>query len=237
MPYPVYWAAARPAVRHSHMGDLDLLWMLIGFLLTLMVFSYLFGDNPAFRLASYLLVGVAAGYTAVVLIFEVIVPRIGTPLMSSNLQSQILTAVPIILGLLLLTKLSPRLSGLGNVSMAYLVGAGAGAAVGGAVMGTLFQQIEAAIAPFGMNGLGQLIQGILMVVGAAGTLLYFHFSARPRPDGTPGRSPLIETGARIGEIFIGLTLGALFAGVMASALTALLERLNFLIQTILYLFR
>jgi hypothetical protein len=121
--------------------------------------------------------------------------------------------------------------------MAYLVGAGAGAAVGGAVMGTLFQQIEAAIAPFGMNGLGQLIQGILMVVGAAGTLLYFHFSARPRPDGTPGRSPLIETGARIGEIFIGLTLGALFAGVMASALTALLERLNFLIQTILYLFR
>ena len=56
------------------------------------------------------------------------------------------------------------------------------------------------------------------------------------PDGAPRRSALIETGAKIGEVFIGLTLGALFAGVMASALTALLERLNFLIQTILNLF-
>ncbi|HNZ13455.1 MAG TPA: hypothetical protein PKL11_07335 [Anaerolineaceae bacterium] len=221
------------------MGNLDLLWTLIGFLLTLMVFSYLFGDNPVFRLASYLLVGVGAGYTAVVLIFEVIIPRLGAPLLSGDLTRQVLAGVPIILGLLLLTKLSPRLSSLGNVSMAYLVGAGAGAAVGGAIFGTLFQQIGAAIAPFGMDGpnpFGQLLQGVLMVIGAAATLLYFHFSARPRPDGAPRRSPLIETGAKIGEVFIGLTLGALFAGVMASALTALLERLNFLIQTILNLF-
>jgi hypothetical protein len=43
---------------------------------------------------------------------------------------------------------------------------------------------------------------------------------------------LVESLARIGQVFIGITLGALFAGVYASALTALMERIGFLFNVI-----
>jgi len=37
---------------------MDILWTVVGFLLTLLILSFIFGDNPLFRIASYLFVGV-----------------------------------------------------------------------------------------------------------------------------------------------------------------------------------
>jgi predicted membrane protein len=39
----------------------DLIWGIIGFLLSILVFSYLIGDNPLFRFAIHLFIGVSAG--------------------------------------------------------------------------------------------------------------------------------------------------------------------------------
>ena len=36
----------------------------LGLILTLLVFSYLIGDNPLFRIAIYLFIGVSSGYAA-----------------------------------------------------------------------------------------------------------------------------------------------------------------------------
>lgn len=43
---------------------------------------------------------------------------------------------------------------------------------------------------------------------------------------------LIQILGRIGQVFIAITLGALFAGVLSAALAALIERLAFLINVI-----
>ena len=45
-----------------------------------------------------------------------------------------------------------------------------------------------------------------------------------------GRLRLIEFCASVGRIFIGITLGTIFAGVYAAALTALIERISALIN-------
>jgi hypothetical protein len=66
-----------------------------------------------------------------------------------------------------------------------------------------------------------------MLVGTITTLVYFHFGARSTPDG-PQRSKLVIVLGWIGQIFIAITLGVLFAGVFAAAMTALIERLNFI---------
>jgi hypothetical protein len=60
------------------------------------------------------------------------------------------------------------------------------------------------------------------------TLVYFHFGARAAPDGTVRRYQAIEMVAFAGSIFVAIALGALFAGVYAASLTALVERLHFL---------
>ena len=57
----------------------------LGFLLTLMILSYLVGDNPAFRVAVYIFVGVSAGYVAAVAWWQVIYPKVFLALFSGTL--------------------------------------------------------------------------------------------------------------------------------------------------------
>ena len=66
-----------------------------------------------------------------------------------------------------------------------------------------------------------------MLVGTITTLVYFHFGAKATAGG-PQRSKLVIWLGWIGQVFIAITLGVLFAGVIAAALTALIERMNFI---------
>lgn len=214
--------------------NIDLIWMIVSFILTLCVFSYLFGDNPIFRFVTGILIGVSAGYFAVVIIYQVLLPRLVIPL----LQGSIVALIPLFLSGLLLTKLSPRLSKLGNLSMAYLVGAGAAIAIGGAVLGTLFTQVKGAInsfTPITTNSTQNwllLIEGGFILLGTIASLVYFNFGAKEKGGQPPKRSPMVAFFAGIGQFFIAITLGAVFAGVMTSAITALIERSDFIIQTV-----
>lgn len=208
---------------------MDLIWTLVAFLLTIFIFSYLFGDNFLFRLASYLFVGVSAGYVFVLVIFQVIIPRLVMPLQSFNLMEMLVFIIPpLVGGALLLTKISPRMASLGTLPMAYLVGVGAAVAVGGAVFGTLLGQVGGTAKTITVAG----VEGFIVLVGTICTLAYFQFSGSARPGQTMLRQPLVEGLATAGQVFIGITLGALFAGVYAAALTALMERLAFLFTTL-----
>jgi hypothetical protein len=218
--------------------DMQTIWIGVGFILTLMVFSYLLGDNILFRLVTYLFVGVSAGYVFILVLFQVIIPRLIAPLTSYGIgELALFVVIPLILSTMLLFKISPRLAGLGTLPMAYLVGVGAAVAIGGAVFGTLTGQVagmgrEVAGAVDPLDFLG----GLIILVGAVCTLAYFQFSARTPTPGQAGaqtqRGPLVEALARIGQVFVGLTLGALFAGVYAAALTALMERIGFIFNVI-----
>jgi hypothetical protein len=208
---------------------IDIIAGFIGLILTLMVFSYLIGDNPLFRIAVYLFVGVASGYAATAVWHYVLVPKLFQPLVTLNP----LSFVPLIFGISLLAKLSPRISWIGNFAMAVLVGVGAAAAIGGALLGTLVPQFQAAIDAFDIRGSGgganaivTLVEGIVMFVGTVLTLASFHFSAGRAADGTPKRNPIIDGIAWAGRLFIAITLGVLFAGVYMAALTAMIERLS-----------
>lgn len=216
---------------------MDIIWTLIGFVVTLLVFSYVLGDNPLFRIAAYILVGVSAAYAALLVIYQVLLPRLIQPLA----QGSYLLVIPLLLGVLLLAKLFPRFSAVGSLSMGYLVGAAAGVAVGGALLTTLLGQMQGAINEFDLvtaarqNGNTQLMQiseGVILLVGTVASLAYFQFGARKRPDQAPRRHPLIDILAQVGQVFIAITLGALFAGVFSAALAALVERLDFIIQFI-----
>ncbi|MEM5773646.1 MAG: hypothetical protein AAGU05_01495 [Anaerolineaceae bacterium] len=221
----------------------ELIWMLVAFLLTLVIFSYLFGDNALFRLGAYLFVGVTAGYVTTLVIYQVLWPRIVLPLVNGEPAEKLLALVPLGLGLLLLLKLSPRYAAAGGIPMAYLVGIGAALTVTGAVFGTLFGQANGAVNAFRVTGLpylsGQtggvvftLLKAGLMLIGTLSALVYFNFTGRGKP-GEPSRRPAwMESISRVGQIFIAITFGALFAGVFLASIAALVNRLEFLQQVI-----
>lgn len=210
----------------------ELTWMILSFILTVMVFSYLFGDNLVFRIVSAIFIGVSAGYFFVLLFYQVIMTRLYAPLISGKM----ITLVPLCLSGLLLLKLSPRFSKFGNLPMAYLVGTGAAVTIGGAVMGTLIGQVKATILPFfsvtSTTPIANIIEMLIMLVGTTATLIFFNFGARKTQNKPPQRSIFTRIIAWIGQIFISITLGAVFAGVLTSAVTALIERSDFIIQTL-----
>ena len=59
---------------------LDFITGALSFLFTLLILSYLIGDNPLFKIAVYLFVGVASGYAAAVIIWQVLYPKLFMPL-------------------------------------------------------------------------------------------------------------------------------------------------------------
>ena len=214
---------------------IELVSALAGLLLTLMVFSYLIGDNPLFRIAVYLFIGVASGYAAAIVWHSVLIPKLFQPLMALNP----LAIIPLVFGVSLLAKLSARTAWIGSFAMAVLVGVGAAAAIGGALIGTLLPQAQAAIDGFdilsagsGLEAASRLLEGVILLGGTVFTLASFHFSAGRAVDGVPKRNRIIEGIAWVGRIFIAITFGALFAGVYMSALTAMIERLSFVLNFI-----
>lgn len=214
----------------------DLLTGLISFLLTLMVLSYLVGDNPAFRVAIFIFIGVSAGYAAAIAWNQVIFPRLIQPLVHGGWTNFVLL-VPLMLGLLMFTKLSPQTARLGNPSLALVVGVGAAVAIGGGVLGTLFPQTLAVVNTFDLPAIAQgfprwlalLSEALIMFIGTVTTLLYFHFGAKPTLAG-PQRHPAIRILAMIGQVFVAITFGVIFAGAFTAALTAMVSRLEFLVK-------
>jgi hypothetical protein len=216
----------------------DLLSAGISFIITVLILSYLFGDNPLFRATAYVFVGVSAGYVAAIAWNQVILPQIILPIWSgtafSSAWQTIVVTVPLVGGILLLAKAFPRLSGFGQLPMAYLVGVGAAVTIGGAVLGTLLPQIGATIGSFNaktaiarnVDPAIMILNGILILIGVVGTLAYFHYGARQKIDGTVKRNFVIEILTLIGRIYVAITFGVLFAGVYMAALTALIERMD-----------
>ncbi len=212
------------------MPTLDLITGALAFLFTILIFSYLLGDNPLFRIGTYVFVGGAAGYVAAVAMWQVIYPRLILPLAGGTPLERALLAIPLILTGLLLMKSWPRLSFLGTPAVAFLAGISAAVTVGGAVIGTLVPQTLAAMNAYDLgkytSPLEGLWSGTFILVGTVTTLAYFHFGARTLPDGSIRRYRILEILAWIGRIFIAITLGVLFAGVLLASLAAFVERLT-----------
>ncbi len=212
----------------------EFIGLAVGFLLTILIFSYLMGDNPFFRLAIHVFIGVSAAYVAIITINNVLIPRLIMPLINGSQGERLLSIILLVPSLFLFFKVT-RLRRAGNWSVAILVGIGAAAAIGGAITGTLFPQILGTINSVDPSAYtvttsrwDQAINGLIIVVGTISTLLYFHFGTQDIPGQSDERLPFIESISKIGKVFLAITFGALYAGVYLSALAALVERLSFI---------
>ena len=91
------------------LSTLDLIGALLGFVLTVFVLSYIWGDNVLFRIATHLFVGVAAGYVTIVVIQNIILPQMIWPFLDGDRNEKIFAILFLILGVLMLTKISQHL--------------------------------------------------------------------------------------------------------------------------------
>jgi hypothetical protein len=213
-------------------NQMELFGILVSFTFTVLVLSYALGDNLLFRLAVHIFIGATAGYAAAVALKDVLIPRLG----AMNQTQMMVALIWILLLGMKLFGASPRISRVGNIAAALMVGVGAAVAVGGAIQGTLVPQVSAASNFFNsasyQNPIQALVWGSFALVGTITSLAHFHFSAKAVPNQIPKRARWIELISMVGQVFISIALGVIFAGVYSAALLALIERFNFVVQII-----
>lgn len=205
----------------------DLIGLIIGLFLTLFIYSYVIGDNPLYRLAAHILVGVSAAYAAVIAIQQVIWPVIEQFRQNPTGRDSLLWLVPLFFVLLLLAKRVSSLAWLGNMSVALMAGVGAAVALLGAMMGTVWPQVTA-VSNSGRPALQTLLIAFLTVF----TLLAFQFTRR-QSSPTAGRVAWREIPAQLGRGVLMITFGALFAALFSTSLILLSSRLSYYLDQIL----
>lgn len=211
-------------------------------IMTLMIFSFLYKDNPFYKFAEHLFVGVSAAYWMVYGFWATLVPNLFAKIFpgwtASTFGPMGMTFDPdapvdpvywiaAILGLFMLARLIPRMAWLSRWSLAFIVGWSAGTNLTRFVQSDFIKQIENTIGlvqttPFDLM---PILTAIVVVGGVIAGLVYFFFSA-PHTGVVGGVS-------RVGIWVLMITFGASFGyTVMAriSLLTGRLESLQTLIR-------
>lgn len=197
----------------------DIGGLILGFLLTIFVLSYVVKDNPLYRLAVHMLVGVSAGYAVVVVVTEVIAPIIEAIFLGDDAAVGIFWIIPLLLALFLLLKIVPKTAWLGNSSMAVLIGIGASVGLVGAVAGTLVPQVLVQYD----NGWLAVIIALLTIF----TLAYFLFTGRVMKDGSVAMPRWYPAITVVGRVVIVMTLAAFYAALVNTSLIILIDRVGF----------
>lgn len=195
------------------------LWI-AGFL-TLCVFSFLLGDNPFYKFAEHVYVGVSAGYWMCVGYWGTIKPEITDPLKAHNWYA----LIPLALGIMLLFQLSPKTSWVSRWPLCFLVGMYAGLQIVYTMDSMIIEQVKASIKPLWVQSAAGIEWGTMfinwvLVFGLLTGMIYFYFSV-------PHQGLVFGTGARIGIWVLMIALGASFGYTVMARISLLIGRMLF----------
>ncbi len=169
----------------------DFLWTTLAAFLTLCTFSFLYKDNPFYKFAEHLVVGVSAGYFALVLWHQALIPNLFNKLGDGNWyllwlnSSEPWYLIPALLGMMMWTRFSRKLSWVSRWPIALYMGIAAGVAIPREMRARVLEQMNSAM--LGTinwdNFLGHSvfdtasgIASIIIFVGTLSALFYFFFS-------------------------------------------------------------
>ena len=126
------------------MADLaliDLVGFWIGIFLTFCILSFLYKDNPFYKFAEHLFIGVSIGYVVTKQYYDTLRPKLIVNLGDGKWWY----VIGLVLAVMLLMKLFRKTSHLGRYPIAFVVGLFAGLQITGVAQGDLGKQAEGAM--------------------------------------------------------------------------------------------
>ncbi|HHT9152394.1 MAG TPA: hypothetical protein ACFYEM_02520, partial [Candidatus Hypogeohydataceae bacterium YC40] len=233
------------------LGRLSFSWEGIGTMiaagLTLAIYSFLYKDNPTFKVVENLYVGVALGYTVIITWFNALKPDLYDPLLvplfTGHAQltlrigstswsllvpflghAQYLLLVPMFLGIFMLLRFTRRLVWLSRLTFAFVIGLGAGVTIPNYIHTFILKQLEPSMRPvfYGGETLLPSINTLLILLGVISVLIYFFFSVEHK--GPVGWL------SRIGIWFLMISFGASFGYTVMGRMSLLIGRVIFLMR-------
>ncbi len=219
-------------------------WIAAG--LTLCIFSFLYKDNPFYKFAESILIGISAAYWMVVGIWTVMIPnlfgkiapittaRIFTPGTISAVEYYYY--IPFVLGIMLIWRLAPRGGWIARWPLALIIGTTAGLRLVAYLETDFISQISNTILPLiaiaSTDGKyifhwGDTIKNWTILIGVLTATVYFFFSAE--------HTGVLKPVSRVGIWFLMITFGAAFGNTVMGRITLLSQRFEFLLDDWLWI--
>lgn len=188
---------------------------------TIGIFSFLYKENPLYRLAEHLVVGISMGYAIVVTWENVLKPRLIESMVQDN---QYILIIPALIGLLYITRFFSSVSWLSRYPIAFVLGTASGVALPRTMLGRVLRQLEATMMPIFSDGAGwaETLGIAVMIFGTLAALIYFFFSK-------PHKGLFFGTGSKIGIWVIMIGFGATFGFTIMGRISLLIGRVQFLL--------
>lgn len=213
--------------------------------MTLCIFSFLYRDNPFYKFAEAVFVGVSAAYWMVVAFWTVIVPNLLGTIWPGWIQSWAMPGlspvrdehwwlylIPLVMGAMLLWRLSPKAAWIGRWPLAFVIGSTAGIRLVGFLQADFLSQIRNTILPIVVRDASGIdvwegIRNVVIVLSVLSALVYFFFSIEHK--GIVGKI------APVGVWVLMITFGAAFGYTVMGRIALLAIRFEFLFDDWLWL--
>jgi hypothetical protein len=205
------------------------LW--IAALLTLAIYSFLYKDNPFYKTAEHIFIGVSAGYWTIYLWFNYAWPNLFEPFIVRGVgllitQGQVnfglLFIIPIIVGFMMFAPLIPKIGWLVRIPLTFTMGVSMSLFILQIVQGDIIPQLQATFLPLKNIPPFQIFSNILIITGVVFTLIYFYFS-KPHKG-------VLGVAAKIGIWFMMVSFGAHFGYTVMARISLLIGRVYFLLH-------
>lgn len=237
------------------------LWQTIGVwiaaTLTLGIFSFLYRDNPLYKVCEAVFIGVSAAYWMVNAFWSTLVPQLFAKLSPSLVKEYAmpsltasktpdidlaLAIVPLVLGVMLLWRLAPKGQWIATWPIALVIGVTAGLKLTSAIESDFLAQIvaawqplvvfhteESAVAVGATVGSFHFWGTVASWVGVVGVLsvLSYFFFSIEHKGAVGG---FVGKSARLGIWFLMITFGGAFGLTVMGRITLLAQRFEFLFK-------
>jgi hypothetical protein len=210
------------------------LWTSLGAFFTLATFSFLYKDNPFYKLAEHLVVGVSAGYFVIILWHNGLIPNLFSRLNDGNFyflwldSSRPWYLIPALLGVMMWTRFIRKWAWVSRWPMALYLGIATGLAIPLEMKNRVLRQLESAMISidwgnFFGNGYLDTAAGysqLIVFIGTLSALFYFFFSKE--------HTGLFKGVARLGIWVLMIGFGASFGYTVMARISLFIQRIQVL---------
>jgi len=189
------------------------IYVWIAALLTLAIYSFLYKDNPLYKAAEHLFVGVSVGYSIVISYYQIVLPRLINPIFH---EGDWVLIFPALIGCLMFSRFFQKYDWLSRITIAFVLGVSTGINLPLIIQASMLKQLQGTMLPMtDMNS-------ILIVIGVLCVMIYFFFSSEHKG--------IVNSVSKIGILFIMIGFGASFGYTVMARISLLIGRLEFLFQ-------
>lgn len=192
----------------------------IAAILTIGIISFLYKDNPLYRVCESVFVGASAGYWFVTYFWDNLYRKFWLGIHDASDPDRYYLWVGLILGVMMLTRLIGKIGWLSRWPLAFIVGATSGLYMMNYFVSNAMAQVGSTIMPIFSGNWDQIINHTIIAAGTICGLIYFFFSKEHK--GAFGGM------ARAGILMLMITFGASFGYTVMSRMSLMLGRFDFL---------